>query len=295
MIAIICVAFGIRAFIRNFDWMDDVSLWTSAVQVSPESFKGHRSLAYALNEKHSRGEKLDTEIGEIGRSLEIQDSLPDVRNTAMTYTHAGAFYRQKGDTLGIPENLVWYRRALNTLLRGVRVDQAVNQDNRRKELQRGRPASKIANDGWSELYMHLGIVYMRLNDPRKALVAFQYALSLRPQTPEGYKNVAAAYLSLGDNRQAAIALIAGLLVNPDNTELAALLDNVYQRIDPQGCAVKKVEGKLRLDMGCALVREQVCLAYQSLALLSVDNKQDRTADELKTMAVRTLGCPAELF
>jgi tetratricopeptide (TPR) repeat protein len=295
VIAMICIAFGIRAFYRNFDWIDDETLWSSAVQVCPASFKTHRTLAWALNEKYPHGAKLDTEIAEIGQSLEILDSLPDVQNTAMTYTYAGAFYRLKGDIVAAPENLAWYRRGLNTLLRGVRVDQAVNQDNRRKELQRGRLASEIPNDGWSELYLNLGVVYMRLNDPHKALVAFQYALSLKPQNPEYYQNVAAAYLSLGDKRQAAIALIAGLLINPDNTGLAASVDKVYHQIDPKGCAVKNVEGKPRLDVACPLVREHLCLAYQSLALLSRDIKQDLTADELKTAGVKNLGCPAELF
>jgi Flp pilus assembly protein TadD len=84
----------------------------------------------------------------------------------------------------------------------------VNRETRRRELLRGKLASQIPNDGWAELYLHLGIVYMRLNDPRKALVAFQYGLSLKPENPENYRNVAAAYSAIGDNRQAAIALIA---------------------------------------------------------------------------------------
>jgi tetratricopeptide (TPR) repeat protein len=160
---------------------------------------------------------------------------------------------------------------------------------------RGKLASQIPSDGWAELYQHLGIVYMRLYDPRKAPVAFQYALSLRPENPEHYRNVAAAYSGIGDNRQAAIALIAGLLVDPKNMELSALLDKVYRQIDPKGCAVAKVEGKPRLDMACPLVREHVCLAYQSLVLLSLDIKQDRMADNFKTTAVRELGCPAGPF
>jgi len=295
VVALICLAFGLRTFIRNFDWMDDETLWTSAVQVSPASFKTHRSLAYALNEKYPRGERLDTEIAEIDRSLEIQDGLPDVQNTTMTYTHAGAYYRRKGDLSAGPENVVWYRKALNALLRGVRLDQAFNQENRRKELLRGRLASEIPNDGWPELYMHLGVVYMRVNDPRKALAAFQYGLSLNPQNPTYYQNIAAAYSSLGDIRQAAVALIAGLLIMPDSTELAALLDKTYRQIDPKGCAVVQVEGKPRLDMTCPLVREYVCLAYQSLVLLSINIKQDRMADNLKMTAVRDLGCPAEPF
>ena len=90
-------------------------------------------------------------------------------------------------------------------------------------------------------------------------------------------------------------LSAGLIVRPDATELAALLDKAYQQIDPKGCAVAKTPGRPLFDMTCPLVREHVCLAYQSLVLLSVEIKQDRMADDLKTMAVRNLGCPAGPF
>lgn len=295
-ISVICLAFGFRTFIRNFDWMDDETLWTSAIQVSPSSFKTHASLAFALNQKYPRGERLNTEIADIGRSLEILDNLPDVQNTAPTYAHAGAYYRFKGDLSAAPENMVWYRKALNPLLRGVRVDQAYNQENRRAEVLRGKlTSSQIPNDGWYDLYMQLGIVYQRLNDPRKALAAFQYGLSLNPQNPKFYTSIAAVYLSLGDNRQAAVALIAGFLFSQDNAELAAPLDKVFRQIDRKGCAVVQVEGKPRLDMTCPLVREHVCLAYESMVLLSVDIKQNRTADNMKNTAVRDLGCPAGPF
>jgi len=296
VIALICLVFGIRTFMRNFDWTDDETLWTSAVQVSPGSFKTHTSLAFVLNEKNPRGEKLNTEIAEIGRSLEILNNLPDVQNTAPTYAQAGAYYRFKGDFLAAPENMVWYQKALNVLLHGLRVDQAYNRENRRMEMLRGnRTSSQIPNDGWAELYLQLGIVYRRLNDPGKALVALKYGLSLTPRDPKFYQNIAAAYLSLGDNRQAAVALIAGLLVSPDNAELATSLDKVFRQMDPKGCAAAKVEGKPRLDMTCPLVRDHVCLAYQSLALLSIDIKQERMANNLTTTAVRDLGCPAGSF
>ena len=295
-ILLICLAFGVRTFMRNFDWMNDETLWTSAVQVSPNSFKTRATLAFVLNQKYPQGQRLNTEIAEIGRSLEILDSLPDVQNTAPTYAQAGAYYRLKGDFSAAPANMVWYQNALNTLLHGLRIDQAYNQENRRMEMLRGsRTSSQIPNDGWPDLYMQLGIVYQRLNDPRKALVAFQYGLGLNPLNPKFYKNIAAVYLSLGDARQAAVALIAGLLISPDNADLAASLDKVFRRIDPKGCAVAQVEGKPRLDMTCPLVREQVCLAYESLVLLSVNIKQHRTADNMKKTAVKDLGCPVGPF
>jgi hypothetical protein len=82
---------------------------------------------------------------------------------------------------------------------------------------------------------------------------------------------------------------------PDNKELGELLDKVYREIDPKGCSIAKVESELRLDLNCPLVREHVCLAYESLVLLSLNIKQDRMADNFKTTAVRELGCPAEPF
>src|SRR5262249_8270228 len=159
-------------------------------------------------------------------SLQILDALPDDENSAIPYTHAGGYYRVKGDLLATtgPDGLfqpttasvTWYQSALNLFQHGVRIDHAYNEGVRHKELARGKAASEIPNQGWADLYEQMGVVYSRLRDFRQGLQAFLYALSLRPSSPSLYQEVAVTYSSLGDDRQAAIALIAGLTINPND-------------------------------------------------------------------------------
>jgi hypothetical protein len=44
----LCLACAARTYTRNFDWLDERSLWTSAVNVCPESAKAHYNLANKL-------------------------------------------------------------------------------------------------------------------------------------------------------------------------------------------------------------------------------------------------------
>jgi hypothetical protein len=247
-LAVLSLALGARTYTRNFDWMDDASLWASAVKVTPDSFKVHSALAIALMEKNPSPENLDRAVAESDRCIEILDNLPDEKNTASTYTNPGAYYRLKGDQLArrsakgeilpIPASLPWYRKSLQTLLRAAAIDRVYNRQRREGEMARGTPASEIPDDGWYALYWQLGLVYLRLNQPAQALAAFQYGVRLRAQTPEFYEGMAEAYARLGDNNRAAVALIAGLLVNPGHKEFFAPLIEVYRRIDPHNCAVR---------------------------------------------------------
>ena len=45
---LLCLACAVRTYARNFDWLDERSLWTSAVNVCPGSAKAHYNLGNAL-------------------------------------------------------------------------------------------------------------------------------------------------------------------------------------------------------------------------------------------------------
>ena len=47
-LGLLCLACAVRTYARNFDWLDEYSLWTSAVDVCPESAKAHYNLGIAL-------------------------------------------------------------------------------------------------------------------------------------------------------------------------------------------------------------------------------------------------------
>ena len=221
---------AVRTYARNIDWLDDLSLWTSAAKVCPASYKTHLHLATALI--GPKGEGMDRAIGEVDRSLAILDGLPDDRNVPQAYAVAGFMLPHAGRHAAAPRERQWYRKALDVLLRGERVDRATAQELRRENQLRGIATSP---SGWYPLYLALGDAYLRLSDPRQAMEAFEYGRTLRP-APEFFEDMSAAWRAMGDPQQAAIALIEGLLVDKSNGKLAAELVELYRQTDPGSCA-----------------------------------------------------------
>lgn len=66
-----CLAFAARTYARNLDWHDDLSLWTSAVNVCPGGARPHMNLGNALGQIPGR---LPDAIAELRTALRI---LPD--------------------------------------------------------------------------------------------------------------------------------------------------------------------------------------------------------------------------
>jgi len=288
-LALVSVAFAARTFTRNFDWFDDLSLWTGAVKVCPGSYKTHNTLATDLIAV--KGADPDRAVGETGRSLAILDPLPDQRNVPAVYANAGFCYRTMGDTLSKPRSDYWYRRSLDALLRGERIDAVHDQDLRRENAAHGKT---IARSGWIPLYLELGRTYLRLSEPRKALEALEFGREIRPD-PEFFDEMSAAWLAMDDPQQAAITLMEGLGVDSSHIQFASELVELYQRTVPQSCAIRNVGGSVSLNLDCPLVHSQLCTASRNVALMYHQKGQDRMAAGTVRSAIGDLGCPAELF
>ena len=288
-LALVCVAFAARTYTRNFDWFDDLTLWTSAVKVCPASYKTHSVLATDL--MGVEGADLERAVDEAGRSLTILDSLPDERNIAAVYANAGFCYRTMGDRLTKPRSNYWYQKSLDALLHGERIDAVHDQDLRRENAARGKT---LARSGWIPLYLELGRTYLRVSEPRKALEALEFGRALRPD-PEFFDEMSAAWLALGDPQQAAIALMEGLGVDSSHTQFAAELAALYQRTEPESCAIRNVGGSVSLNLECPLVHSQLCAASRNVALLYHRQGRDSMAAGTVRSAIGDLGCPAELF
>ena len=96
-VAVVCLAFCARTFARNGDWLDERSLWTSAVEVCPQSYKAHQHLAVLLAVapyNDMEGARI-----EIDKSLAILAPLPDDEKQPAVYATAGACDRAKGDSI----------------------------------------------------------------------------------------------------------------------------------------------------------------------------------------------------
>jgi tetratricopeptide (TPR) repeat protein len=283
VLVLVTVAFAARTYARNFDWFDDQSLWTSAVKASPDSFKTHSSLAAYSG--------IDSALGEFDRSLAILDPLPDERNTSAVYASAGRFYRLKGDTLNAPRSGYWYRKSLDALLRGERIDAVYSQEIRRENAAHGKI---IPRYGWIPLYLELGRTYLRMSEPRQALDALAFGRSLRAD-PEFFEEASAAWRALGDPQQAAIALMEGLVADPSRTRFISGLVALYRQTEPQSCAIRTAGASAGLNLDCPLVRTQLCTASRNVAQLYRQNGEGAMAANTARRAIQELGCRVELF
>jgi len=301
-LSLIAVGFGGRAFIRNYDWEDDVRLWQKAVQACPDSFKTHKSLAYALYEKETAEYKnIDRIIQEGERAVEITD------RTQIVFLHLGAYYRIKGDLLAqkaadgtlIPSaaSIPWYQKSAQTLARAVPLDVEFNDDNRRKELKRGRKPEEIPDIGNHEIYWNLGLSHMRLNNHDEALRAYFYMQHLSPTNPDGYLSIASVYITTGRNEEAAVTLLEALLLDSNRQEALRLLVEIYRQIDKDGCAVifSPSHPVPQLNADCALVKTHICRAYAGLSTIFAQAKQPALAASTRDNALKNYKCPPELF
>ena len=300
-LALLVVLLGARAFKRNYDWEDDVHLWTQAVEACPNSFKTHKSLAYALYEKDSEYKNIDRIIDEGEKAVQVTDK------TQIVFLHLGAYYRIKGDLLAqraadgtliaSAASLPWYQKSVDTLLHAVPLDHEFNDDNRRKELLRGRKPDEIPDIGNHEIYWNLGLSHMRLGNYDDALKAYQYMTHLAPANPDSYQSVASALIAAGRNEEAAIALLEALLLDGGRQEPLRYLVEIYRQIDRDGCALIFAPGHpvAQLNADCPLVKTHICRAYAGLNRIFIDAHQPVLAKQTRDNALNSYKCSAALF
>jgi protein O-mannosyl-transferase len=298
VLSVMVVAYGTRSFLRNPDWDNDEQLWTKAVEACPNSFKTHKSLAFAIYEKDPEGKNIDHVIAEGEKARAVTDK------TQIVMLHLGAYYRIKGDTLAkhTPEGLVttaaslpWYQKSVEALVKAVPLDHEFNDDNRNKELKRGRSPDQIPDIGNHEIYWNLGLSYMRMSQYPQALDAYLAMRHLAPTNPDAYISIASVYLSSGHPEEAAVTLLQALLLDSNRAEALRTLVDIYHQIDHEGCAIIMDKDKPRLNSECALIHNHVCSAYYGLIQVFFEAKQYDLVKQTKQNALKTYHCPPEAF
>jgi len=141
LLGVIVGLLAIRTWERNFDWHDNLTLMTADVNNSPNSFASHESLATELYLADPNHSNINTVIDEAEKSLAILNPLPDSLNHADVYANTADYYERKADSLSqtgadgkiilTPAAARADQRALEILLRGVSIDRAFDEQNRR--------------------------------------------------------------------------------------------------------------------------------------------------------------------
>ena len=305
VLGVIVVACGMRTYNRNFDWENDVQLWTHDVRVCPDSFKTHKSLAFALYERDQQKKPpafpdIDRIIEEEEKAREVLEKRPlsALHRASIVYLHLGAYYQIKGSILAEKNPELarpWYQKSVEALNVAVLSDHAFNEDNRRKELARGRAPDSIPDVGNDQIYSNLGLAYMRLGQYQNALNAYLEMRHVVPTNPDAYLDIASVYLSSGHASEAAISLMEALLLNGNRKDALEPLLNILHRIDHEGCAVLTVEGEPRLNADCPMVHDYICSAESDLVRVLADAKQFDLAQRMAQNAVQKYYCPPERF
>jgi protein O-mannosyl-transferase len=298
-LSVMVVAYGTRSFLRNPDWENDEILWTKAVAACPNSFKTHKSLAFAIYEKDPEAKKIDHVIAEGEKARAVTDK------TQIVMLHLGAYYRIKGDTLAqhapdgsivsTPASMPWYQKSVEALVAAVPLDHEFNDDNRNKELKRGRSPDQIPDIGNHEIYWNLGLSYMRMSQYQQALDAYFAMRHLAPTNPDAYLSIASVYLSSGHLEEASVSLLQALLLDSNRAEALRLLVNIYRQIDHEGCSIIMDKGQPRLNSDCAFVHNHICTAYNGLVQVFLETKQYDLARQAKHTVLSTYHCSPEPF
>jgi hypothetical protein len=185
-LGLVCLAFAARTYARNFDWRDDRSLWTSAVDVRPGAVKPH----YNLGVEFERIEDRQAEaIAEYRAALRIEPDFLEAHNNL-----ANALARMPGR---LPEAIAEYQAALR-----IRPDRAEAHFN-----------------------LALALAEMPGQLP-EAIAEYQAALRIRPDYAEAHFNLGQALAQTPERLPEAIAEYrAALRSEPDYAEAHFNLGN----------------------------------------------------------------------
>ncbi|HUE02122.1 MAG TPA: hypothetical protein VMR62_21310 [Bryobacteraceae bacterium] len=298
VLAVLLITLAGRTYARNGDWLDPQRFWLSAAAAAPGSYK--TNMAAATGTPLATQEDVAQSIHYADRALAILDGLPDSRNSAGAYQDAGLLYRRLGDRLrsagpdGQPAGADardWYRKSLAALLRSERIAQLWDARYHAENAGRGNPAITTMP---STLYLELGRTYLRLSDPAHAVAAFERGRMLE-STPDLLDELASLYSADGELHKAALALMESLAANANQPEVPAMLVNLYERIDPQGCAVSREGSAPSLNPDCPLVHSDICLGTRGLIGNYLRRGEQFEAESVRNLAEQRLGCAPNLL
>jgi tetratricopeptide (TPR) repeat protein len=275
---VLALVLGVRTWLRNDDWRDDLALFTAVTEDAPNSAKGHYLLGSLLITTDVK--LVDQALAQGLRAMEILKPLPDRDTEASAYYIAGMCERIKGDDAADPAaRAEWYRKALETLLRARAIDSA------EREREHG---AVLTNNVL--VYLELGRVYERMKQRENAISVLRFGRSLHPM-PQLSEELSGVYGGMGDMPAAARSLVEGVLLDPAEQRLGAELVSLYRQAFPQSCALQHDAGSTSVDKDCPLVRGQICAGAHNLADAYREAGRPTEAGDVLRAAASNFQCP----
>ncbi|MBS2031936.1 MAG: hypothetical protein JST54_28825 [Deltaproteobacteria bacterium] len=282
--AALTLAFAIRTHARNDDWHDELSLYRSAAEATPNSFKVHRVLAGLYWNRGPSEENADAAIAEGNRALAILEARPlslDQRDGWLEL-ELGSYERAKGEYRRAahdePAALTHLQRSLTLLERAAEVDAFGAQRAREQKLAHGAKPDEVRATANPRVQLALFETDMDLQKLPEADQAATAARAAIPLSPEPY--VAAARLDLAqeDLDGAAVELVQALILDRQSQAAWGPLHSVYAALGHEEAITSASQGPT-LDPKNPLVRHHLDRACNDLV------KQLSAAHELESARV----------
>jgi tetratricopeptide (TPR) repeat protein len=274
-------ALAYRSWDRNKDWRDDVSIWTSAVEAAPNSFKAHKGLADAIYEADHDKRQLPRVIEELDKSIAILDTVPDESSAFAAYRRGAGTNLEYGDQLAEKSSQSdaerAYRRAAVLAERYLTVVRAV-------PLVRSTANPAATKDAeLADGYSLLSSASIRLKDGEQALDAARRLQELRPRDAATYRLLSAALIALDRRDEAVVALLTGITLTGD-AELRQASIDLYRAHPESACAFKPGRDGPVLNQECELVRRHLCVSAKEAAAIERRGGRLDHAEQLEAMS-----------
>jgi protein O-mannosyl-transferase len=262
------VVLGARTFRRNHDWRDELTLWTSAAQVSPNSYKVH--VGHALARLRQGGARHDEVVAILEKGRAIVDPLPVRYRPLSLYHNLGVSYLNQQS----------YERAADALSKAIEIEET---------LVLSTPRERAA---------HALLLAMALNGlgrSAEALERIEQALPLRADDPSLYEARARALLRKGRIEEAAVSVDTAIFLGAEHPALWALAREIYDSLSPRQPALVVEHGQTLLASDHAMVRAHLLQASRELARRLVAAGRRDKAARVRDIAVARLDVPPGAF
>lgn len=222
---LLCASYLVVTVKGQEAWTDEVTFWETAVRRSPDQIIPKINYGEALRKSGRVDEAILQHLTAVGPGIESTD-----RGKAMAASSLAADYIQKGDFLNAEKYL--------------------------------KAALEYNPETEGQYYYHMGLIYLRKNDPAAAVNYLGKAVEIAPKYAKAHYLLGMAYFMEADMdrsadkyRLAVISLVDAVKYDPRDVSARILLAQVYLALGDRENARREAEYALRAASDPAAVMQ----------------------------------------
>ncbi|MFN8275993.1 MAG: tetratricopeptide repeat protein [Chitinophagales bacterium] len=256
--ATVLLLYSAKTIARNFDWVDNMTLFIVDGKVSENSAKGQTSLGGDLTKLADENYEKAKASGNLQRYCDLLEMGIQVKNLP------DSIVKQRLLSLAI----VHLRKALsiypthsNTWLLLGNAEYKLNH-NSEEAIADYQYAAKYRVGGYYDAWYNMGCVYLERNQPELAKVNFQKALSIKPDEFPCRYNLADAYSKTGQPDSAIYWYNKTLELKANDPACYYKIGTIYgKQMNNLAAAVVHIEKAIEFNPEVPLYYEDLGVAY----------------------------------